>query len=153
MLALNSEVDEKSELFRCLYPLSSTIIHHHRNSGLCFRKLIRTFDAHLQSKKCSSDYSELASEVREAPSRAQELVEQFCGPIFMGYFFSYRVIVIDRLLRRFRSFDYVSFLQRMAVGSAERGVLSFLKTLHQAVPDESHGTLHDGKVVLHSHHG
>ena len=133
------------EPFTCLYPLTSKIILHHRRTGLCFRELVRTCDVYLQSRKTGCDYSELASEVRDAPPRAQELVEEFCNTIWMGYLLSYRIILVDRLLRKFRV-DLIRLLQRMMRGSSEKRVLSFLETLHQATSE--HVTL-DGRGVAH----
>jgi hypothetical protein len=137
LMAINGELREESEIFSSLYTLSSTIIHNHRRSGLCFRNLIRTFDAHLKSHgEKDSDYSELASEVREAPSRAQKLIEEFCSTILFGYMLSYRVIVLDRLLRRFRNIDWLSLLDKFILRSPEKRVLNFLEAFRHPISEQ-----------------
>jgi hypothetical protein len=101
-LALEARISEESALFSFFYVKTATVVHVHdtQHMGLCFRSLIRAFDA-APSGKANAN---LIDELREPIPEIYLMAQAWCKAIEEGYEAAYPLIKLDRFGRIIRKF-------------------------------------------------
>ncbi len=131
-MSLNGKISEDSRIFAFFYSAIASMIHHHRQAGLCFRGMIRYIDREIREmpKESPDTRESLGDEIQNSSKAVQRLAHEFCQVMIHGLIRSIGFIIIDRFISKFKKIDYYALLQKVFVfSSTNRNVLEFCESI------------------------
>ncbi len=79
LLVADKKLSEKSDSFELFYKITASMIHNHRNSGVCFKKLIVKADASVSKKK--TKLLNIKNDIADGPEELKEVAALFVTTI------------------------------------------------------------------------
>ncbi len=130
-LAVEGKLAEDSNIFKFFYSQNASIIHSHRDAGLCFSDLLKQVDREVALSARSKE-SDLLQEIRQSDEEVHKLVDTYNDALLDAIITSLPMILLDRIIRQPEAFVRTISTWQI-VPAWKRQVISFWQHLRDSI--------------------